>query len=323
MPARFAFRSTLAAMIAALCLAGPAQSQTTSTWDSGIGNWTAVAHWNTPFFPNNGNGGVNWDAIVNGGTVTLDQNITVNGYTMGGGSLVAPGSGGPFTLNVNNTLNLSAGTLGSGVILQNNGVADIGGNFVMSGQFINAGTVNNGGNSGSSTNGLITNLAGANYILRSLQNLQGTGTFENYGTFTSQQVGGTGNVSYIYWDFNDHPGSVINANSMTMYMWASGVHDGTWNLNNSAFQAAGNGTHTFNSDSVITGVGGNFYCWGPSIAVNGTYTIGGLTWVTSTLTFNSSFGGTGGLRIDSTGTVNFNLPTTLTSIALNGGAWAA
>src|SRR5687768_4687388 len=52
----------------------------TSTWGGGTGNWGSAANWNNSpavnHFPNNGNGGFTYDAVVNAGAVTLDQDIT-------------------------------------------------------------------------------------------------------------------------------------------------------------------------------------------------------------------------------------------------------
>src|SRR5947207_2061712 len=36
-----------------------------SVWNGGNGNWSTVTNWTPPtFFPNNGNGGSNWDATI-------------------------------------------------------------------------------------------------------------------------------------------------------------------------------------------------------------------------------------------------------------------
>src|SRR3954470_7594269 len=60
----------------------------TSTWNATTGNWSDPTKWlNSPAaaaYPNNGNLGNTYDAVVNGGTVTLDVAATVRGLTLGG-----------------------------------------------------------------------------------------------------------------------------------------------------------------------------------------------------------------------------------------------
>src|SRR3954470_17453630 len=69
----------------------------TSTWFGGIGNWSDATKWsNVPVvvaFPNNGNFGKTYDAVVNAGTITLDQDISIqsltfNNATITGGNLL-------------------------------------------------------------------------------------------------------------------------------------------------------------------------------------------------------------------------------------------
>ena len=59
-----------------------------SMWDGSTDNWTSN-HWSSANFPNNGNGGFTYDAVINSGTVTLDQNITIEDFTLSGGTLTA------------------------------------------------------------------------------------------------------------------------------------------------------------------------------------------------------------------------------------------
>ncbi|MFO0812078.1 MAG: hypothetical protein U0796_02600 [Gemmatales bacterium] len=59
---------------------GPTYAQTNATWNGTNGNWTDATRWSTnPIFPNNGqpSAGDLYNAIVNGGTITLDQNCPV------------------------------------------------------------------------------------------------------------------------------------------------------------------------------------------------------------------------------------------------------
>ena len=73
----------------------------TATWNVASGNWGVSGNWsNSPVtanFPNNGNGGFTYDAVLNnGGTVTLDQDITILKFLLSGGTLAGTRS---LTLN--------------------------------------------------------------------------------------------------------------------------------------------------------------------------------------------------------------------------------
>src|SRR5687768_15433059 len=94
-----------------------------STWRGGTGNWGSPENWdNFPAvvqFPNNGNGGFTYDAVVNSGIVTLDQVITIERFTMTGGLIDGPGN-----LNLKGPFAWSGGVLsGSGVTNANGGVS--------------------------------------------------------------------------------------------------------------------------------------------------------------------------------------------------------
>ncbi len=55
-----------------------------AVWNGGNGNWSDALHWNTnPNYPNNG-GGITYDATINGGTVTLDRDITIQRFFFNG-----------------------------------------------------------------------------------------------------------------------------------------------------------------------------------------------------------------------------------------------
>src|SRR5690349_9386370 len=76
----------------------PSFAQVTANWNGTSGNWTDFTRWSTnPFYPNNGNGGVNYDAVVSLGGVTVDTNIVINNFALQGGSL----SGASHNLTVN------------------------------------------------------------------------------------------------------------------------------------------------------------------------------------------------------------------------------
>ena len=70
--------------------------------------------------PDNGNGGVATDhaALANGSTITLDQNITIQKFTLSSGSVT-----GDFNLTLNDNLAWTGGRMsGSGVTNANGGM---------------------------------------------------------------------------------------------------------------------------------------------------------------------------------------------------------
>src|SRR3954451_8776702 len=98
----------LAAGLAA-AVAPQARAQTvTATWNGTSGNWTDAALWNVPpNFPNNGQGGFNYNAVVNGGgTLTLDQAIVIEQLTFSSGTIT-----GANDLTMNALFTWNGGTL--------------------------------------------------------------------------------------------------------------------------------------------------------------------------------------------------------------------
>ena len=134
---------TCAALLAALALlAAPAlAAHVISTWDGTTNNWTSSANWSpSAFFPNNGNGGNTYDAVINGGMVTLDQAIRIEKLTLNGGEIA-----GSSNLNLNGLFTWSNGTMsGTGVTtIEPSGSLELSGsNFAN--HFLNRTLVNNG-----------------------------------------------------------------------------------------------------------------------------------------------------------------------------------
>lgn len=89
----------------------------TSTWDGSTGIWIDPNRWDSVDYPNNGNGGFTYDAIVGSGAVTLDQNITIEDLVFSGGTI-----DGASDLEVLGDLTWTAGAFsGSGVTTIENG----------------------------------------------------------------------------------------------------------------------------------------------------------------------------------------------------------
>ncbi len=93
-----------------------------STWLGGSGNWSAAGNWtNVPFtvnYPNNGNGGFTYDAVINSSSITLDRSITIQKLTLSGGDL-----GGSSNLTCNDLITwIGGGMAGTGTTVATGGV---------------------------------------------------------------------------------------------------------------------------------------------------------------------------------------------------------
>lgn len=85
---RFASAPALLAALLTGHLLG--HSQTVSTWIGGDGAWSEAANWDTsPLVPNNGQplAGDEYDAVIGGGWITLDQDVSVSRLALSGGTL--------------------------------------------------------------------------------------------------------------------------------------------------------------------------------------------------------------------------------------------
>ena len=179
----------------------------TSTWNVGAGNWGVNGNWiNAPAiggFPNNGNGGVaTYDAVLaNGSTITLDQNTTIQKFTLSSGTLT-----GGFNLTLNDNLSWTGGTMsGSGITNADGGISLVGGGTrVLIGRTLNnalgqsatlsgaSATLNVG--SGAVFNNLGTFLAQNNQAFAN--NGGAASTFNNPGTFTRNTGTGTFSIGF-------------------------------------------------------------------------------------------------------------------------------
>jgi hypothetical protein len=155
----FASKVTLAvAIVATLATANAHAADQTATWNNSTGNWSDATRWSTnPLFPNNGNGGFTFDAIINGGTATLDQNITIEALTLNGGN-ISGAAATNFALTLNGLLTWSSSTIGGP------GTVNANGGIVMSGS--NSKTLGSGGNAGRTlVSSGTTNLSGGSLLI--------------------------------------------------------------------------------------------------------------------------------------------------------------
>ena len=96
-----------------LMLVSTSRAQVNSTWNGTSGNWSDFTRWSSnPQFPNNGNGGNDYNAFVNGGTVNVNLPITVQQLAFGGGTIVRSND---LTVNADFTWNFGSLT-GAGLL---------------------------------------------------------------------------------------------------------------------------------------------------------------------------------------------------------------
>ena len=70
----------------------PRAADVVSTWNGTTGVWSDASRWDSIDFPDNGNGGFTYDAVVAGGTVSLDQVITLEDLELFGGTIDGAGT---------------------------------------------------------------------------------------------------------------------------------------------------------------------------------------------------------------------------------------
>ena len=272
-----------------------------ATWNNTTGNWNDAAQWSSnPAFPNNG--AQTFDAIQTGGTLTLNQNITIEKYTLSGGSNTSAGS----ILTLNDDLLWSAGAFtGTGTIQANGGAifSASGVKDISAGRVLNLGGDSSwtAGNIRIGTGGMINNTTGQTFTTNSDGTLTnpfgGTGTFNNSGTFTKSGGAGTTLVNGVLL-FNNS--GTVNVNSGTLNLAGSGGSNstGVFNVGSGATLQFSN-DHTLGAASSITGVGSVVISSG-TVNVNGSYTGGGNLLISS-------------------GTVNFANAASTSSLTQTGG----
>ncbi len=231
----------------------------TSTWNGTTGNWTDTGRWTTPSapgtFPNNG--GSTYDAIQTAGTITLNQNITIQKFTLSGGQLQVVSN---FTTNEQFTWSGGGISVGGGATLTN-----------ASGSLFT------------------TNFDGLMGVFNS-----GNGTFNNAGTFTKSGGTGTTDISNTSNGFTvafNNTG-IVNADSGKLSINGGGTSTGVFNVASGATlqfgrSGVGGGTQTLTAASSVNGAG-NLSFDGGTTNLNGDYNLTGAL---------SATGGTGNITL--------------------------
>jgi hypothetical protein len=242
-----------------------------STWNGSTGNWSEAARWSSANFPNNGNGGLTYDAVINAGTVTLDRDITIEALTLGGlATTLTQAATNNFTLTLNDLFTWTGGTLGGpGQINANDGIDISGGGNKRLGGHLNTGrTLVNSG---------VANFSGAALLIESSGGANPGSLFQNNGTFNA-----TDGADIQHQDFSGSAGRFANAGifnksgaGTTTDITTQFSNSGTVNVNEGTLHLSGGGSSaggkfdvdagatlhfsfrnfTFNNMSVITGAG--------------------------------------------------------------------
>lgn len=249
----------------------------TSTWNSTTGNWTDTTKWSTPgasgTFPNNGTS--TYDAIMNGGTLFRDLAITIERFTLGGGSVQ-----GANSLTLNSTFAFTAGAVDSSAPVNANGGVTIntasdkflGGNAVMN---LNSDTAWSAGQLryyGGTLNNAVTKTLTMSFDGTMVNNAN-TNNFNNAGIFTKSAGAGTATIGIAI----NNTGTV-NANFGTLSLNGGGTSTGTWNVAGGATLGFGGGTHNLNSGSSVNGTGVvAFTADTTSVNAGSTYNVAGTT----------------------------------------------
>jgi hypothetical protein len=277
-----------------LVLATAVRGQNTNlTWTGGGGdnNWTNILNWNGATYPNDGQPMATslYNATVNNGAPVLNTNITIENFTLGGGTVSGTGN-----LTLNALFTFTGGTLGgTGTTTLVYGSALYGGslNSTITSQ---AGAVNNfvgvGSLQSASAAAVWNNQLSSTYNLLSDSGLStfngAAGTFNNSGIF--QKTGGTG-VSTIAWNFNNSSTGAVNVQTGTMNFTAGGTDSG------GAYTVSGGATLEFNGtrnlNSTVSGAGTVLFGGAANVTLGGaanSFAPSGDTTVSGTVLFNSA-----------------------------------
>jgi hypothetical protein len=236
----------------------PSQAQTNSTWNSTTGNWTDATRWSTnPIFPNNGqpNPGDTYNAIVNGGAVTMDQNIIIQSLTFSGG-LIDGGS----------NLTLNAASTWSGGAMSGAGTTTFNGSLALTTSGIGSRSlVNNGATTWSGANNLIgsgsgtwSNQSGALFDIQNNQNWDNGGAVNNLAGATFRKSAGTG-TSTIVGTFNNSGAVEVNTGTLSFTGGGASSGSATFAVASGAtlnFGSGSNVLYTVAAGSSISGAGG-------------------------------------------------------------------
>jgi len=295
------FKATHACIVACACSAllpfQTAQSEAadmTSTWITAAGVWSVSTNWSTPFFPQNGNGGFTYDAILgNGGSITLDSTqIIIQDFSLQSGQITGTSATGFVRATQN--ISIAAGTInGHAVISAQNGLVFTTGGTVYlqdTANIANSGAAGGWDGIGKTVYGynsaVITNAAGGTFTVSgngALTVLSGTPVFNNAGSFIKNTDSGTFDSGFAF----NNSGSV-SVQAGTVNLSGGGVSSGSFAVSSTAALSFSGGSHSLTAGAQINGPGIT------SVGIGGTVSIDGTVTGSGTLNLNGgSITGTG------------------------------
>ncbi len=292
-------------------------AEITSTWDGTSGDWSVAGNWANSSgpanYPDNGNGGNDYDVtLANGGTITLDQNISIDSFTLSSGIVT-----GSFDLDMDANLIWSGGNLeGTGTTSVSGTASTISGNGAVGLDRVldNLGTMTDSQTGGGyinfdnddATPGVLNNSG--------TFNVTGGGDFaESYSTGTDAinnsgvwNVSGAGATSSVGSNIAFNNTGNVNVTSGTLELDGGGTSTG------GIFLVSGGAGLNFG------GGGGTIYTLGGASSVSGAGTVlfdgGGLMW-----NFNAGTYSVTGTTWVAAGTANFNSAASTSSLNISGG----
>ena len=285
------------------CLAGilvaliptTSSAQTNSTWNGTTGNWTDATRWSTnPIFPNNGqpSGGDLYNAIISSGTVTLDQNIVIQGLTLGAGGAI----NGSSNLTANAASVFSGFMTGSGTTTFNGPLTLDTGSGINRNIINNSVTTWNGSIGINNSTGTWTNQNGATFDIQNNQPWFVNAGFNNQAGATLIKSAGSG-LSTL--QLVNNSGSILVNIGTLELVSGSSSGAGTFSVASGATLRLGN--YTIAAGTGISGAGGLNITL--STTINGSYTATGPVTISGTGTFNTP-ATLGGLTLSSSGLLN-------------------
>ena len=284
-----------------LALQFPCDAQVDSNWNGGNGVWSDAANWSTDEFPNNGNGGFNYNAIIGSGTVDLDLNVALDGLNLG----LATISNGGFSLDIANYLFWSAGAFGgagtthidgvSTITFSNTKLVDVGHELNFNG----GGTWDNGD---VVVNGTLNNNASSELTASASRDLEGSGLVNNLGTFRKVNPSTTTDFFVPF----DNSGLISIDEGAIRVVVGGLTNTGQVDVASGATLVLNSGISTFDPGTTITGTG-TVDVGSDTIFNEALIDFGGMTSFTGGVTNINSDYTTDGLGLLSTSaTVNVN-----------------
>jgi len=267
---------------ASLLAASPQAPAAACTWDGSTGNWSDSTRWSCGTVP-----GSSDEAIINSGSVTLDQEVTVQDLILSGGTL--QGSNG---ITVTNAMAWTDGTLGgSGATTVADGAAlniSATGSCWGTGARLTGRTLNAAGTAtltGTTTlcvdTGAIINNSGLFDVVSNVNvDIWAGGTrnavLNNTGTL--RKSGGVGTSAWSSVAVNN--AGTVQAQSGTLRLANGGTSSGSYYAAVGATLDFGGGTHTINltAASSISGAGTVSYSGdATTVSGDGSYAVAGTT----------------------------------------------